>query len=153
MSRQVVMRIGQVARDADVNVQTLRFYERQGLLPAARRQLSGYRQYTPDTVRLVRFIKRAQELGFSLRDVKELIELRRSSPRSCAAVREAAARKAADVAGKIRHLTAMQAALQRLTDACGDAAGVRCPIIDALNDEAIDGGDRAARLEILSRGA
>ena len=81
MNRQVVMRIGEVARHADVNVQTLRFYERHGLLPAARRQPSGYRQYSADTVRLVRFIKRAKELGFSLRDVKELIELRRSSPR------------------------------------------------------------------------
>ena len=153
MNRQVVMRIGEVARHADVNVQTLRFYERQGLLPAARRQPSGYRQYSADTVRLVRFIKRAKELGFSLRDVKELIELRRSSPRSCAAVRAAAARKAADVAAKIRRLTAMQAALERLTDACGDGAGIRCPIIDALNDETPDGGDPDAHLEILSRGA
>jgi DNA-binding transcriptional MerR regulator len=153
MNRQVVMRIGQVALHADVNVQTLRYYERQGLLPTARRQPSGYRQYSADTVRLVRFIKRAQQLGFSLRDVKELIELRRSSPRSCVAVRAAAARKAADVAAKIRQLTAMHAALERLTSACGDAGGTFCPIIDALNDETADGGGPAAHVEILSRGA
>jgi Hg(II)-responsive transcriptional regulator len=133
----VVMRIGEVAQHADVNVQTLRYYERRGLLPPPRRRPSGYREYPADTVRLVRFIKRAQDLGFTLRDIEELIELRRSPARNCASVRAAVARKAEDVAAKIRQLTALQKALAELTDACGSANGSRCPIIDALNDDVL----------------
>src|SRR3712207_5676151 len=130
------MRIGEVARHADVNVQTLRYYERRGLLPAPRRRPSGYREYSPDTVRLVRFIKRAQELGFSLRDIAELIELRQNPARNCAGVRAAAIRKAEDVADRIRQLTAVREALEQFASACDSARGDRCPIIDALNDEA-----------------
>lgn len=129
------MRIGEVARQAEVNVQTLRYYERRGLLPAPRRRPSGYREYSADAVRLVRFIKRAQDLGFTLRDIEELIQLRRNPVRNCASVRAAAARKADDVAARIRQLTAVQKALRQLADACESAGGTRCPIIDALNDD------------------
>ncbi|MFN2564471.1 MAG: heavy metal-responsive transcriptional regulator [Gemmatimonadaceae bacterium] len=131
----MVMRIGEVAQRADVNVHTLRYYERRGLLPAPRRRPSGYREYSADTVRLVRFIRRAQDLGFSLRDIAELIELRQNPVRNCASVRAAAARKVEVVAARIRQLTAMQKALEQLADACDCAGGSRCPIIDALNDD------------------
>ena len=131
------MRIGEVARRADVNVQTLRYYERRGLLPPPKRRPSGYREYSEDAVRLVRFIKRAQELGFTLRDIEELIQLRRSPARNCAAVRAAVARKVEDVGNRIRQLTAIQEALEELTGACEAAGGSRCPIIDALNDDAL----------------
>ena len=133
----MVMRIGEVAQHADVNVQTLRYYERRGLLPPPGRRPSGYREYSADTVRLVRFIKRAQELGFTLRDIQELIELRRSPVRNCASVRAAVARKVEDVSTKIRQLTAIQKALQGLAEACASAGGSRCPIIDSLNDDAL----------------
>jgi DNA-binding transcriptional MerR regulator len=80
------MRIGEVAAEAGVNIQTLRYYERRRLLPEPARSNSGYRTYDPGTVRLVRFIKRAQELGFTLREIEDLIELRQT-PRRGAEVR------------------------------------------------------------------
>jgi Hg(II)-responsive transcriptional regulator len=132
----VAMRIGELAQRAEVNVQTLRYYERRGLLPAPTRRPSGYREYAPDTVSLVRFIKRAQELGFSLRDVGELIELRKNPARNRAAVRAVGVRKLADVAARIRRLTAMQRALEQLVKACECAEATCCPIIEALNDDA-----------------
>jgi Hg(II)-responsive transcriptional regulator len=136
------MRIGEVARHASVHVHTVRYYERRGLLPAPRRRPSGYREYPAETVRLVRFIKRAQELGFSLRDIAELIELRRNPVRNCPSVRAAAARKLDDVTARIRRLTAIRNALEQLTEACESAGGNSCPIIEALDDEAFDHGAR-----------
>jgi MerR family copper efflux transcriptional regulator len=91
------MQIGEVARRAGVNIQTLRYYERRGILPSPTRRPSGYREYSPDTVAFVRFIKRAQHLGFNLRDVGELLELRQNPSRSRAAVRAVAVRRVADI--------------------------------------------------------
>src|SRR5688572_606082 len=98
------MRIGEVAQHAGVNVQTLRYYERRGLLPSPTRRPSGYREYAPETVALVRFIKRAQHLGFTLQDVGELLELRENPSRNRVAVRAVAIRQAADIAARIRRL-------------------------------------------------
>ena len=77
------LRIGQVASLAGVNIQTLRYYERRGLLREPERRHSGYRAYPPDTVALIRFIKRAQELGFSLSEVEELLHLRQDRESAC----------------------------------------------------------------------
>ena len=73
------MWISEAAEQAGVNIQTLRYYERRGLLPKAPRRASGYREFPDDAVRIVRFIKRAQDLGFSLDEVEELLRLRRHS--------------------------------------------------------------------------
>jgi Cu(I)-responsive transcriptional regulator len=130
------MRIGEVAQRAGVNIQTLRYYERRGFLPRPMRRPSGYREYSDDTVGLVRFIKRAQLLGFTLEDVGELIELRANPSRSPTAVRAVALRKMEDIAQRIRRLTAMQKALAQLVEACECAGTARnCPIIEALDDE------------------
>ncbi|MDQ3949637.1 MAG: MerR family transcriptional regulator [Gemmatimonadota bacterium] len=147
------MWIGEVARRAGVNVQTLRYYERRGLLPNPARRLSGYREYSADTVRLVRFIKRAQELGFSLQDAAELIGLRENPPRNRVAVRAVAVRKVTDIAARIRRLVAMQKALEQLVKACECGATSECPIIEALDDEppahVIEGRQR----KLVSRGS
>jgi Cu(I)-responsive transcriptional regulator len=149
-----MMRIGEVAQRAHVNVQTLRYYERRGLLPSPTRRPSGYREYTAETVALVRFIKRAQQLGFSLRDVGELIELRQNPSRSRAAVRAVAVRTAADIAVRIRRLTAMKRALEQLIEACECAAGSRtCPIIEALNDDVPAHVSPPGRRKTLSGGS
>lgn len=130
------MRIGEVAVQAGVNIQTLRYYERRGLLPEPARGNSGYRAYDPETVRLVRFIKRAQELGFALREIEDLIELRQS-PRRGAEVRAVAATKVVDIERRIRQLKAMRRALGGLVAACDcDGDTPRCPIIEALDDSA-----------------
>jgi Hg(II)-responsive transcriptional regulator len=130
------MRIGEVAEQAGVNIQTLRYYERRGLLPEPQRGGAGYRVYESDTVRLVRFIKRAQELGFTLREIEDLIELR-ESPRRGAEVRAVAAAKVEDIGRRIRQLKAMRKALGGLVEACDCEGGtLTCPIIEALDDSA-----------------
>ncbi len=98
------MRIGEVAAQAGVNVQTLRYYERRGLLEEPERRPSGYRTYAPEAVHLVRFIKKAQGLGFTLREVQELLRLRESRPRNGAQVRRLAETKIQDIDMKIRRL-------------------------------------------------
>jgi Hg(II)-responsive transcriptional regulator len=129
------MRIGEVAERAGVNVQTLRYYERRGLLPSPTRRPSGYREYGPETVALIRFIKRAQHLGFTLQDVGELLELRENPSRNRVAVRAVAVRQVADIAARIRRLAAMQRALEQLVQACECGSTSACPIIEALDDE------------------
>src|SRR5262249_28102386 len=83
-----VLRPGERARAAGVNVQTLRYYERVGVLPAPKRTASGYRQYPADALRVLVFVKRAQELGFTLREVKELLKLRAAGPKQREKARE-----------------------------------------------------------------
>lgn len=125
--------IGDVAHEAGVNIQTLRYYERRGLLPAPKRSRSGYRQYGDDAVRLVTFIKRAQELGFTLREIEELLKLRAPGAKRRDAARATASAKIRDIDDKMRDLAAMRAALVSLVEACtcsGESAS--CPILEAL---------------------
>jgi DNA-binding transcriptional MerR regulator len=79
--------IGQVAKGAGVGVETVRFYEREGLVPAPKRRPSGYRQYPADTVRRIRFVQAAKDLGFTLKEIRELLSLRVAAGKSCADVR------------------------------------------------------------------
>jgi len=124
-------RIGAIARAAGVNVQTIRYYERRGILAAASRSPSGYRQYPPETVRLIRFVQRAQGLGFTLREVQELLRLRAAPRRS--AVRSAASAKLREIDGKIADLRAIRQALARLLRSCPRANAIPgCPILGAL---------------------
>ena len=124
---------GQVAKASGVNIQTLRFYEREGLLAPPRRTAAGYRQYGEDAVRIVTFIKRAQELGFTLREAKELLRLRSPGPKRAAAAKTAAQSKLRDIEDKIRDLTAIRAALASLVESCAGTDGaIGCPILEAL---------------------
>lgn len=133
------MRTSELAGAAGVNSQTLRYYERRGLLPAPERRASGYRDYAPDAVRRVRFIKRAQDLGFTLIEVEDLLALRERAGRSRPEARTLAAAKIAGIETKLRHLTAMRDALQTLISACESGRrAVDCPIIEALEE---DGGE------------
>ncbi len=135
MEQQIMMKIGAVAARADVNIQTVRYYERRGLLPKPPRTESNYRLYSEDNVRRVRFVKRAQELGFSLKEIKELLALRIDSRATRVHVRERAEAKITDIAEKIRSLRAMKKTLTRLTAACcgGDGSVSDCPILEALD--------------------
>ena len=130
------MRIGEVAREAGVNIQTLRYYERRGLLTEVERRPSGYREYGDGTVALVRFIRHAQGLGFTLREIAELVQLREHPAENAVSVCDLASAKIDDIAIRIRRLTAIQRALEGLVTACktGRGAGV-CPIIEALGDD------------------
>ncbi len=132
---QQMMKIGAVAARADVNIQTVRYYERRGLLPKPPRTESNYRLYSEDSVRRVRFVKRAQELGFSPKEIKELLALRIDSRATRAHVRERTEAKITDIEEKIRSLRAMKKTLTRLTAACcgGGGSVSDCPILEALD--------------------
>ena len=128
--------IGQLARSAGVGVETVRFYERQGLLQEPARKDSGYRQYAEDVIARLRFIKRAKELGFSLKEIKELLALRVDPDTTCADVRSKAQAKIADVEEKIEALQKIKKALVQLSTACrGRGPTSECPILDALDKE------------------
>jgi Hg(II)-responsive transcriptional regulator len=127
------MRIGTAAEQAGVNVQTLRYYERRGLLPQPPRRESGYREFPDDAVRVVRFIKRAQDLGFTLDEVEELLKLRNDKRRDRARIRGVAERRMKEIDQKIAELQAMKKALGHLVHCCRDGATLECPIIEALD--------------------
>lgn len=110
---------GTVARQAGVGVETIRFYEREGLIENPPRRESGYRQYPQETVSRVRFIRRAKELGFTLKEIKELLELRASPKSRCADVRRRAEATIDDIEQKVSALLGMKEALVKLTAACG----------------------------------
>ncbi len=139
------MWIAETAKEAGVNTQTLRYYERRGLLPRPARRRSGYREYSGDAVRIVRFIKRAQELGFSLDEIDELVRLRGVRRQDRHRVRAIAERKIDEIERKIAQLRAMRGALRQLVKACHDGGAAECPIIDALNDPARASGSSRAR--------
>jgi Hg(II)-responsive transcriptional regulator len=127
------MRISKAAEQAGVNVQTLRYYERRGLLPKPPRRSSGYREFPDDAVRLVRFIKSAQELGFSLDEVEELLKLRRQSGRNRKQIRAVASQRIEHIDQKIAELGRMRSALEHLIHSCHEGRTPECPIIEALD--------------------
>ncbi len=125
--------IAQVARAADVNVETIRYYEREGLLPEPPRTPAGYRQYSHDAVRRVRFMKRAQSLGFTLAEIAVLLGLRVKRGTACRQAVTDAETAIRRIDGKIRELRRMRAALGTLTDACRERRALPgCPMLDAL---------------------
>ena len=131
------LKIGQVAQQAQVKVDTIRYYEKEGLLPQPERNESGYRQYTENTVVRLRFIKRAQELGFTLHEIQELLALKSSSDQvNCDEVRDKANRKLEDIEAKIVTLENMRLVMQELICACKERkASEDCPILKALEHE------------------
>ena len=135
VTRDQALSIGEVARAAQVNVQTLRYYERRGLLEAPKRTPAGRRQFAEETIRLIRFIKRSQELGFTLAEIRELISLRRVGGRGRSKVRRLAQDKLVDVEQKIRRLSSIRGAIRTLVDSCACQDGaIECPILEALDD-------------------
>lgn len=128
--------IGQLAKRAHVNIETVRYYERRGLMPEPTRRESGYRQYSQDDVARLQFIKRAKELGFSLEEISELFSLRVDPQTTCGDVKSRAEAKIADIEEKIETLEEMKRALLKLTDRCrGRGPVTECPILEALDSE------------------
>src|SRR5262245_8665599 len=131
------MKSGQVAEAAGVNVETLRYYERRGLLREPQRLPSGYRAYGADAVQVVRFVRRAQELGFTLAEVEALLQLADGGPESCEAAQALANERLAAPEGKIASLRAMRDSLQRLVATCARPRGEReCPLIQSISESA-----------------
>ena len=127
------MRTSEVAAQAHVNTQTLRYYERRGLLSEPARTPSGYRDYSDDAVRVVRFVKRAQQLGFTLDDIEGLLHLAGGGPDSCDEARAMARSRIDDLQQRIDELAGMRDALTRLIETCGGSRAQReCPILQDI---------------------
>jgi Hg(II)-responsive transcriptional regulator len=128
------MRTSELAGRTGVNTETLRYYERRGLLTEPPRTSGGYRDYPATAVGLLRFIKRAQELGFTLDEVDELLHLDAGGPDSCEAARALAERRIEDLAGRIRDLQLMRDSLTDLVATCDQPrADRRCALLEAID--------------------
>src|SRR5262245_31796906 len=136
-----VMRTQEVADQAGVNTQTLRYYERRGLLPQPPRRESGYRIYGPWAVCIVRFVKHVQQLGFSLDEAESLLELAAGGPENCDATQRLARRRMAELDRRIADLAAMRDSLDRLLATCSrPRAGRECPLLQCVAEAKSSGG-------------
>lgn len=128
--------IGTVARDAGVGIDTIRYYEREGLLPPPQRRASGYRDYDPGVIERLRFIRRAKDLGFTLEEIRELLVLSTDRERGVKNVKQRAEARLSQVEQRIRELQRVKRGLQKLIDACpGHGPLDHCPILRALGGE------------------
>jgi MerR family copper efflux transcriptional regulator len=128
------MTIGRLAKEAGVNIQTVRFYERRGLIPAPRRTPSGYREYSRDALSRLLFIRGAKHLGFTLREISELLSLRVDDRTPCEKVREKARAKIKEIDRRISSLVTIRKALESLVEACeGQGPQGPCPILEAMD--------------------
>lgn len=134
------MRSGEVAERAGVNVQTLRYYERRGLIELPPRSAAGYRAYPAVTVRTVRFVKRAQELGFTLEEIGGLLELAGGGPLECEPARMMAEARVVQLQQRINDLQRMRDSLTELVATCDrPRPDRRCPLLHALHTEHHEG--------------
>ena len=130
------MRIGQVAKRAGVNVETIRFYERKRLITQPLRTSGGYREYRNEAIANIRFIKRAQELGFSLAEIAELLSWQADPRATCADVKQKAEAKISTIHGRIIDLQKMKHSLEQLAAACKGSGPLNdCPIIDCFETQ------------------
>ena len=128
--------IGQVAERSGVGIETVRFYEREGLIPKPNRSSSGYLLFDDETIARLQFIRRAKELGFTLNEIKELLSLRLNATTSCADIKSRAEAKITNIDEKIRTLRRMKTALKKLTSQCNSQGSVNeCSILDALDSK------------------
>lgn len=134
------LRIGELARAAGIGVETVRFYEREGLIPAPPRRASGYRMYPPDTIDRLRFIRRAKDLGFSLSEINDLLSLAGQPEGDRGEVKRIAEDKLDEIERRIRDLENVRAVLAHLTAQCSGHGPIHdCPIIESLAGEPASG--------------
>ncbi|MDC0935673.1 heavy metal-responsive transcriptional regulator [Pirellulales bacterium] len=128
------MKIGEVAKQSEVGVETIRYYEREGLLAKPERKPSGYRQYDESVVARLRFIRRTKELGFTLAEIKEFLGLWFDANTRCEHVRHRAELKITDIEEKIRSLQKMKRSLQRIISECTEKGSVDdCPLLEGID--------------------
>ncbi len=145
-----MLTIGKLAERAQVTADSIRFYEREGLIRPAGKSESGYRLYTEEAIRRIAFIKQAQECGFSLADIRELLELRSTDKACCDDIYRVSVEKKLQLEHKIKALTAMSQALTRLIDMCShDRKSLdQCPILGALEAGVAKKGGKAQNAQL-----
>ncbi|WP_298202547.1 Hg(II)-responsive transcriptional regulator [Desulfosporosinus sp.] len=130
--------ISELAKNAGVNIETIRYYERLGLISKPPRTESGYRAFPPEVTQRIKFIKRSQDLGFTLSEIHKLLSMTDSESFDCREVRQFASQKLTEVEQKIRDLQSIKSILQDLSSRCpGQGAIQSCPIVERLSE----GGD------------
>ncbi|MBF5078016.1 Cu(I)-responsive transcriptional regulator [Paracoccus sp. NBH48] len=144
------MNIGDAANRSGVSAKMIRYYERIGLIPTASRTASGYREYEPRDVHMLRFIARARDLGFSVAEITELLDLWRDKDRRSADVKALAQARVRDLRHKIAHLQDMADTLEELANACAGNERPNCPILQRL--ETLDTDDDPLPRERPERG-
>lgn len=130
------MNIGQAAQASGLSAKMIRYYEQTGLIPPARRNESGYRNYAPSDVHMLRFIRRGRELGFSMPQISELLSLWRDKSRQSAEVKRIAAAHMNELREKIGGLEQMANTLQTLIECCAGDNRPECPILTDLENAA-----------------
>ena len=127
------MNIGEVAKLSDVNSKMIRRYEEMGIIPKAGRNLSGYRTYSEKDVHILKFVKRSRELGFSMKDIKQLVSLWRNKSRPSSQVKSIATKHVNELEQKLMEIQSMLKTLKNLTDNCHGDSRPDCPILDELS--------------------
>ncbi|MGP0628808.1 MerR family transcriptional regulator [Nitrospina sp. 32_T5] len=128
------MTIGGLSRQTECNIETIRYYEKVGMLPKPRRTEGGHRVYNETHARRLQFIRRARALGFSLKDVRRLLTLSEGRKKSCGKVKTLAETHLEDIQSRIRDLKAMEKVLKQLVNQCTGRIAPDCPIIDSLQN-------------------
>ncbi|MCH7649967.1 MAG: heavy metal-responsive transcriptional regulator [Nitrospinae bacterium] len=127
---------GKLAKRSGVNIETLRYYEKRNLIDPPRRSEAGYRLYTPADILRIRFIKNAQKLGFTLKEIRELLKLRIKINTSCDSVLKKAEHKRAEIMVKIKDLKSMKRALDQLIHKCEESIPTEdCPILESIESD------------------
>lgn len=134
MKNEEALTIGVLAKKSNVGVETVRFYERKGLLPKPQRPSSGFKHYDPEDIKRIRFIKRAQDLGFTLREVTELLKLKVDRKATCGEVMKRTNKKVTEIDLKIKDLQKMKKSLKQIRNCCEDGTLTltECPILDCF---------------------
>lgn len=146
----MMLRIGELARAASVSVQTVRYYEKLGMLRPERRTAAGYREYDGEAALRLRFIKHAQQLGFSLKEIDELLGLRVRSGAACATIERKTRHKVALIEAKMRELEKLKRSLQTIAHACRTRNPTAdCPLLELLEERTVE----PVRIARRSRGA
>jgi len=131
-----MLKIGEVSKKSNIGIETLRFYEREGLITLPERSASGYRQYPESAIKEIQFIQQAKTLGFSLKEIGELIKLKNTRGASCKNIKATAIAKIADIQEKIDALERMKMALHPLVRQCNSTDPISdCPILNALDED------------------
>ena len=136
MRRDGRLTIGTLAAATGCHIETIRYYERVGVLPKVERSAGGYRLYGAAQVRLLRFVRRARELGLPLEEIRELLRLSSGRSRSCVAVRRIAERHLASVRARLADLRRMEGTLADLVGQCDSGVVPHCPLIEAIQGPA-----------------